>query len=548
MSKRLQKSQNTNDKPKKGKKKTLPEKIELVMNKHGKYEIPFQYLQHLTVRMPRGFDQLLTNLNVVFTSAGATEVGLSDQRQNLRPTSDLELLYAVRGIITGASKLIDRAHFPDSAKELLYRSGVDPKTLIGGANFTAEMTQHVQRWGNLKSSLEAIQNNKIDTAESKAAAIVLRRAVTLLEEVIIEQVKQTATNVREKTDIKLLLVQKGTISYLWNRMVVNRLAHQNNLGLEIVLFPTKVENGLALTVREARSNKVVANLELSNRNDAILKFMRLNSYSDYANLKKDDEKDQSRVLDFPWVMIPELVRSVVIRSRKFSTSLVKGDNAVPHLVNEIFICAYMLMAPLGINLEHFIPLTIQVKIEPTSPISLIEQALKALENDPENDNFSQLSEGKYIEHYCNVVGIAKTLSEAMVQSTAIEVKGEKISSFTDPQLKMRALFREINTHDTDYIAWANDRPILAELRKKDHDRKDIITGTLAPRTKEFIKSVKEDKDHPLYGLRDRIALYLKQFNNLSYQDVAVAALLGAAEQMESNLEEGTQYSDEEISE
>jgi len=493
--------------------------IDLKMDKDGKFILPFNLLSKLKVRLPTGFEDLDLNLYMVVTTSGTTEIGVAKERINLKPISDLQKLAGVQGIITGATKMPESADTTEEMEQLIYQCGITRDAIHVTGNFRAEMVQHLNHWKNLQSSKEVVAGNRASPKDS-SARLVLNQALLAMEGVIRRQVIHTCSGSRTKLDVRSLLVELGGSNYFWSRSVVNRLLHPQNIQLEAVLFPTKIENGLKLTRAEICSDKVWYTFGLTERNSLFKSICMDPDARNLASVKPNDEKDELRFERHTWIMIPEVDRKTVVETRKFTPRIEKTENAPLAQLNNVIIQYYIGLAPIGVNPAEFINATLhEVVVDANLTQTVTDQLCHYL---PDRDMFNGIvSNGKLAAVALSIAGCPKTHAEFFCRVAA---KHDRIVGRFDPIAGIAPLSLPM------FNVWRTDIPALAELTFKGKEPKDRIFGKLYAAAAEFVKTI-GSKTHALYPVRDRITNYLKQFHQETFQRAAVLALESAAEQI-----------------
>jgi len=510
-------TQNRNTK-RQNKKERKEKSIDLKMDKDGKFILPFNLLSKLKVRLPIGFEDLDLNLYMVVTTSGTTEIGVAKERINLKPISDLQKLAGVQGIITGATKMSESADTTEEMEQLIFQCGITRDAIHVTGNFRAEMVQHLNHWKNLQASKEVVAGNRASPVKA-SARLVLNQALLAMEGVIRRQVVHTCSGSREKIDLRALLIEHGGSNYFWSRSVVNRLLHPQNIQLEAVLFPTKIENGLKLTRAEICSDKVCSTFGLTERNSLFKSICHSPDARILASVKPNDEKDELRFERHTWIMIPEVDRKTVVETRKFTPRIEKTENAPLAQLNNVLIQYYIGIAPIGVNPQEFINATLhEVAVDVNNTRPLTEQLCQFL---PDKDMFNGIvTIGKLTAVALEIAGCPKAHAEFFCR---VATKYDKINHL-DPIVGIAPLMLPM------FNVWRTDIPALAELTFKGKEPKDRIFGKLYADAAEFVKMI-NSKNHALYPVRDRITNYLKQFHQETFQRAAVLALESAAEQI-----------------
>jgi len=487
-------------------------------NKDGYYEIPLNVLKNLKILLPRGFEHLAVNLCYVYPPTGMPEVGLTKDRPTLMPTDDLEKLFQVRGILAGTEKIADREGEKAHIDQMIYNAGNTLPAINVGANLKPETLRIYSLVDNLLSSQSVIERNRATSARNGATRAFLIDQIRRLQTVLTAQLRDTLDVTREKADLRFRLLQAGTCTYLWNKLVNNRVTLPIDSALELILFPMKTDSGLGLTTEELRE-PIVLNVFQAYMAKSMLFADLVRSPEFLARVAcaspLDDEKEILRANRFMWRLIPTIPRAEAIVNRRISHQTESGRDKVMQNINEFFLDLFLGICPLGMDVVRFWAYTVSVAVNPNTPIPLNQQAATLITADEARDLFPP-AKGNPMRTLLQAFGAVNSIIINLIADTPVTgVAAPNIVA--DDGLLAHMADPQVDT----VRGWLATRPQLTELTGKQKKTRKNLILYLSTEAKNLLMEIQEDEDHPLHSSIKLIKSFLGSFQEDAYQRIAV---------------------------
>jgi len=341
-----------------------------------------------------------------------------------------------------------------------------------------------------------------------------------LESVLAAQLLDVMDTTRLKVELRDRLCSFGTSNYLWNKLVNARLVFPVNSPLELVLFPVKAENGLALTSEELQTDFVLgAYRKFLVNSDPIIRTVQANDFSTIVGCASpaDNEAELLRVRRFPWLIIPTVPREEIILSRRFTHRVNQGRNKIMQEISEFYMDLYLGIAPLDVEVERFWLQTTTVVLNAAQgQPSYAQQVATAIAANEHVDQFRK-PRGYPTRELLDYFGISSERVRNFV-SQANDVIIPNAHPQVDPKLTVH-----LDKPQTVLVnAWLANNPQLLNLAPKEKKKKQRAPiYFLGNEAKALLEEIEDNDIHPLHANAAMIRSFLGNFNDERYQRLAV---------------------------
>lgn len=231
----------------------------------AKITVGIEDLQKLRFKLPAVLAKEGYRLVVVFSPDGQSRMGLVNENKrsipNLMPIDDLNKLVQARRVLSGADALQKKETKGIEAKISILRAKANTsKPITVPTDYVERHALLQQKMNFLAVNKEQLQNNVNSDKESKLAQAWLLDQANRIAAANEDHVVEILT-ASEKPDVKASYAKFGVVNWVASKLTSNKLDIGANSNVARILFPTKIDTTIKVSVKEMLDKEVRATVE-----------------------------------------------------------------------------------------------------------------------------------------------------------------------------------------------------------------------------------------------------------------------------------------------
>jgi len=265
-------------------------------------------LSKLQLGRVKNLPHLNKTIVVVFDANGKASAGYLDQPINTKPLDDIKLLTQATRIAKGETTLENKSETVLLARVAAERALVKDSGGVISQQFLNNIGSMMEAMDRLIKNEDILVKNLNQTQKSLEAKEILLYFAARIR-IAIERYVSGLIDPKNEFKMNDYLFNQGVPIWVYRKFTSGPMGHTNASALHRIFFPTKIDNGLKLTINELRNQAIVKScgpllsnsqliLTLANSDKILTEMTNSKISSDNVNWTKTLG---TKMLVTPWV-------------------------------------------------------------------------------------------------------------------------------------------------------------------------------------------------------------------------------------------------------